>query len=119
MNAVEIVVALVAIVVAARSLGRDKCLPITSPVRSLSRAPASFVDMLRQVKDLSARHRVWTPLLILSFMIIPIGILALEKTHGWNDFDMHDWILVGIAETPIALLALFSMIVSATYRGKK
>jgi hypothetical protein len=119
-NAIKIVVALMAIIVAIRSLRREKrSSPITELLGVPLRAPRSFADTLRQVTAFSIRHPVLTPLLILSFLIIPVGLRAFEKPHGWSDFGIRDWSLIGIAEMPFTLLAIFSVIVSWRSRAKK
>jgi hypothetical protein len=71
-----------------------------------------LADTLDQIRAISIRHRVVTPVSILSFLIIPVGLCALGKRHGWNDFGIRDWIVVGLAEVPIIALAIFSVVVS-------
>lgn len=118
-NAFKIVVALVAIVVAMRSLARHKNSPSNKPSHSPLRVPRSLSEVLRQVTASSNRHPVLTPILILSFVVIPVGLCALEKPHGWNDFGIRNWSLIGLAEMPFTLLAIFSVIASWKSRSKK
>lgn len=118
-RAITILIAFLGVVVVLRSLAPNKKSSLTRQSLSPLRASMSFGDAVRQVSISSIRHPALTPLLILSFMIIPVGLCAIEKPHGWNDFGTHDWILIGIAEVPFTLLAIFSLIVSWTSRDKK
>jgi hypothetical protein len=112
LGGINIVVALVAIAIAIRLLARDRSLPNVEQARSRLDAPGSFQDLLQQFTTFSVRRPVLMPLVILSFLVIPLALRAFGKLHGWNDFDFRDWILIGIAETPIAILAIVSVIVS-------
>lgn len=109
-NVTKLVIALFAIVITVRSLGRDKISQVTELPGP--RASSSLADTLGQIRAISIRHPVVTPVLILSFLIIPVGLCAFRKPHGWNDFGIRDWIVVGLAEVPIIALAVFSVVVS-------
>ncbi len=110
-NVTKLVIALFAIVITVRSLGRDKISQVTELPGP--RASSSLADTLGQIRAISIRHPVVTPVLILSFLIIPVSLCALRKPHGWNDFGIRDWIVVGLAEVPIIALAVFSVVVSS------
>jgi hypothetical protein len=111
-NVAKLVIALSAIVITIRSLGRDKGAQVTKLPDPPLRASSSLAATLGQIRAISIRHPVLTPILILSFLIIPVGLCALGKRHGWNDFGIRDWIVVGLAEVPIIALAIFSVVVS-------
>ncbi len=66
LNAIKIALALVAIVIAIRSLRRDKSSTSAKPPRSPLSAPRSFAEALTQVTASSIRHPVLTPLLLTS-----------------------------------------------------
>lgn len=112
LNGTKIVIALAAIVVTVRSLARDKSSEVTKLPGPPLRASSSLADRLGQIRASSIRHPVVTPVLILSFLIIPVGLCALGKRHGWNDIGIRDWIVVGVAEVPFIALAVFSMVAS-------
>jgi hypothetical protein len=116
---ITILIALLGVVVVLRSLTPNKRSRLTKQIPSPLRAPRSFGDAVRLVSASSIRHPALTPLLIVSFMIIPVGLCAVEKPHGWNDFSTRDWILIGIAEMPFTLLTIFSVIVSWKSIAKK
>ena len=66
----------------------------------------AFRDWTRHVfaplAGVTARHPILTPLLMLPLLAIPFGLRALGTAQGWDSFDVRDWILVGLAEVPIA-----------------
>jgi hypothetical protein len=115
-RAITILIALLGVVVVCRSKKRP---PLTKRQPSPLGAPRSFGDAVRQVSVSSLRHPVLTPLLILSFMIVPVGLCALAKPRGWNDFGIRDWSLIGVAEIPFILVAIFSVIVGWRARAKR
>lgn len=118
-RAITILIALVGLVIVFRSLGPNKTPILAKQPPSPLRGPRSFGDAIRQVSVSSLRRPALTPLLILSFMIVPVGLCALAKPHGWNDFGIRDWSLIGVAEIPLMLLAIFSVIVGWRARAKK
>jgi len=117
-RAISVFIAFLGVFVVLRSLAPNKRPPVTKKFPLPLRPPRSFGDAVRQVSEFSVRRPAMTPILLLSFMIVPVALLAFEKPHGWNDFGVHDWILIGIAEVPLVLLAIFSLIVSWTSRDK-
>jgi hypothetical protein len=117
-RAIIILIAFLGVFVVSRSLTPNKRPLVTKQSPLPLRQPRSFGDAVRQVSEFSIRRPALTPILLFSFMIIPVALLAFEKPHGWEDFGVHDWILIGIAEVPFMLLAMFSLIVSWTSRDK-
>jgi hypothetical protein len=93
-------IALIAIGITIRSLGLDKSSQSTKLPGPPLRASSSLADTLGQIRAISIRSPV------------AVGLCALGERHGWNDFGIRDWIVVGLAEVPIIALAIFSMVVS-------
>lgn len=114
-----ILMTLLGAVIVLRSLAPNKRSPRSKQSPSALLPPRSFRDALRLISVFCVRHPALTPLLILLFMIIPIGLCAAERPHGWNGFGTRDWILIGIAEVPFMLLAILSLIAGWTSRDNK
>ncbi|HEY2530962.1 MAG TPA: hypothetical protein VGJ20_24025 [Xanthobacteraceae bacterium] len=118
-RALTMVLALFGIMAVYTSHTRKKNAPTKDAAHIASRAPRSISDSLSFVRYLGNRRPLLTRLLILAFFAIPVGLYAMTKPHGWNDFTVRDWITIAIAELPFFIIAIFLAVATWTDRDRK